>query len=46
MKKTLGIICEGVSLIFAFAAFTIMFIFAKDSDSYKSKEDKNFYKFT
>lgn len=46
MKKTLGIICEGVSLIFAFAAFTIMLIFAKDCDSYKSKEDKNFYKFT
>lgn len=46
MKKTLGIICEGVSLIFAFVAFTIMLIFAKDSDSYKSKEDKKFYKFT
>jgi len=43
MKNTLGIIGEG---IFAFAAFTIMLIFAKDSDSYKSKEDKTFYKFT
>lgn len=46
MKKTLGIICEGLSLIFVFAAFTIMLIFAKDSESYKSKGDKTFYKFT